>query len=88
MSQNVLSLAHIAEARRQPFSWRDPIGVRHILTMYKPIPIRGVQPLCFVTWCGLTVTVDDLNNRTKVYYAATCMRCTIAPEIPDVIPGE
>lgn len=88
MSQKVLSLPHIESATRQPYTWRDPLGVRHILTEYKPRPIRGVQPICYVTWCGLTVTVDDLNARTKVYYAATCMRCTIAPEIPDVIPGE
>jgi hypothetical protein len=72
-------------------AWRDP---RHKLlhTISRCTTIAtATEPISLVsywTWCGLQLTVDDVNVSTLSHGAApTCLSCVVA-SIPDVVRGK
>lgn len=71
---------------RMPWCWRDPTGVAHLI--HKNLLEYGsVKRLHYRTDCRIDLTVDDINNRTKISGPSTCVRCAIAPPISDMIEG-
>ncbi len=74
--------------KKQPWSWRDPMhGLLHITSECVSVPL-SVGHVCYKTWCDLTLSVDDVNAKTKVLADPTCLRCIVAEPKPDVIHGE
>lgn len=71
---------------RMPWRWRDPSHVTHY-THKNLLEYGSVSRIHYRTDCGIDLTVDDINNRTKVVGDASCLRCAIAPPIPDMVEG-
>jgi len=73
---------------KQAWSWLDPKHkLLHITSKCVSVPL-AVGHVCYKTWCGYTLTVDDVNAKTMVHESPTCLRCVVAEPQPDVIHGE
>lgn len=67
--------------------WLDPMRkLRHPIIKCVFGSPHGVDRVEYTTLCGFTVTVDDVNPRTKVDGFPTCLRCIVAEPLDDVIP--
>jgi hypothetical protein len=66
--------------------WHDPFRkLRHRIYRSEYKMARGVKRVSYATYCGYSVTVDDVNTKTKTDGFPTCMRCIVAEPILDVI---
>jgi hypothetical protein len=72
-----------------PWHWHDPFRkLRHRIYRSEYQMAQGVKRVSYATYCGHSVTVDDINPKTKSTEFPTCMRCIIAEPIKDVINAE
>ncbi len=70
-----------------PWTWRDPLhGLSHSTSRITSRPLRdGVARVWYKTWCGLQLSVDDVNARTVAMRAPNCLGCVVAEPPPDVV---
>jgi hypothetical protein len=60
--------------------WRDTRRITHRVSRVTDRPAYITQ-VSYKTWCGTTVTVDDVNPRTQVDRGTpTCVRCAVSEE--------
>lgn len=72
------------------WTWRDPLfGLRHTTSKITSQPLRnGVIRVWYKTWCGLQLTVDDVNARTIAMLSPDCLCCVVAvPEANVILKG-
>lgn len=62
-----------------PWNWRDPQAVVHMVRRKTAITTHQ-RLVSYITWCGYTLTVDDINPMTKVVDPPSCIRCAVALE--------
>ncbi len=76
------------QREKEDWTWRDPLrGLRHTTSKCTSMPTENVGRVWYLTWCGLQLTVDDVNPYTTMYSEPTCLACIVAT-LPDVLQGK
>lgn len=61
-----------------PWMWRDSKRITHRMSK-QLAKLAYVTQVSYITWCGVEVTVDDVNPATMCHRGTpTCVRCAVA----------